>query len=165
MRNVLTKMKVIENTKGEGFSFVNRDGKIFLIDKSENDITHQLGDVVDVWVKRELPNYGFVKTTIDNLSIKDYIKSIFNKTFDDYFLYAKGSHETTLFSNQMYNDDARYYDRRIKQDTVLPKGIMEVYEYFDRYSFQKETDEHVYDIAVLHEYLYKIYSKISDTDI
>jgi len=84
---VLRVVTVVESNKNEGeLIFKTNEGKLFFIDKKFPEGYERIsyGDKLLVWVTKEFESMGYVRVTIDGITIIEHINGLSEKRLDDY---------------------------------------------------------------------------------
>lgn len=157
--NVIKLCKLVKSTKNEGeFLFRDKDGRIYFIDKKGNsDLLKDLAvDVYHVvWVVKEAAKVGYVRVSVDGLSVPDFILGLVDLEVNDYLDMKDAKYtDSVFFTNYMYNHDIKFNkylaEENDEEQTDVEVGL---FNQFDRIGFNDERSEWVVEKAKLDRYL------------
>jgi len=156
---VIKSCKFMKDKKSNGFIFKDNKGKIYFPAKIETETISKLeiGTKYLIWVIKEEEKFGYCRTNIDNVLIKDYINQISTKEMDHYFTNVILTRDVKRFSDDMHNNDNLYRDNNGKIDFSL-KAINNLSNYIDKHGIQSEEMEYRFELACLDSYLYKTFN-------
>jgi len=112
------KLFSIDNDSGkERYVFKGLDGRIYYVDRKDPGVACgrlKLGDVILVWVIKELTTYGFIRVEVNGMFISEYIASFPNLSADDLFDEDGKRTELLYISNYVKFSDISYEQDIIK---------------------------------------------------
>lgn len=164
---VLKWVTVNLSTNEEDLIFIDTNGKIYFIDRKNKEGYKDLsiGDKVMVWVRKEFEKVGYVSLMVDGITVENFIKKLPELTMTDYTWPNRTN--VVQLSNYFYNHDSRF--NKTLGLVSEPGGIIGPYKnttdackriltYYDARGINSEIDEFNYELAVLHTYLFNVYT-------
>jgi len=111
--DIVIELKRIKNIKDPSKPvFRNKTGKIFHLDSSDvNPILCSIGEIMTVFVIKDLDSYGFCITKLSDKSIMDFINDINELTLDDV--------KELFFEERTYNALNYYKDNHYPNTTTV----------------------------------------------
>jgi len=161
--NVLRVCKLLKNEKKEGFIFKGKDGKVYFPSKKEEEFVKglELDKTYLVWVIKEMSKFGYCRTNISGVLLRDYIDSLPSRT-PGYYL-NKQCKDVVRFSNEMYNNDIGFSTSTCNKCDNTSRdfeAVRRIDEIIERFGIESEDEEFRYELTVLDCYLYNLFNVI-----
>lgn len=144
---VLKIMQVVKSTKDNSLIFRDNHGKIYFIDKKYNSGYKGIseGQKILVWVVKELDKVGYVRLTIDNVYIEEFIENIPNLHPDFFLKFYTGSTELTYLFSHYSNNNLKSC---LTDNVVTLHNVERVELNYEKMGIHTELDEHRLELAI-----------------
>ena len=157
--DVLKVCKLHKSKKNNSLIFRDKYGKIYFPAKIEKIVDElKVGKTYLLWIIKEGDKFGYCRTSIDGLLIRDYIDSLPDR--DSNFYFNKPSRDVTRFTNDMFNNNkTSKYDIFKTTPRNFPP-IMALDNVFNKHGIADDNDIFRFDLSVLDCYLYNLFNVI-----